>query len=365
MERKKVGTPYFNELELNNILKVNSNKKVFIPNQFFKDLIECNEFKPKISKIKTHEGTVNTYEKEANANHIAFAFCFVYMISYLYRYANYIYYKGEEECFIDDKLIYMLCGTSPTSRGKDGVSYITKKDGLLERLGYSVKEDDFPIDYVYYVDVFGNVDYSFPDFILYSKVKYDLPTGYNKYNKKINYPIRAMHYDKESESANTLDGYFYDVQYSTEIKINVFTYCMARKELGKLGFYLYAYLKSRCDYFYATTDRKGYVRTLQDLSEDTGIGKSVLSKLLTVLEEHNMIFNSHNHYVIGLPKGKKVPPNTYITFDFEDFYKYEKKSVETRKVVSYEYYDSKVGVYLGTIEEVNEVNIELKMPLNL
>ncbi len=365
MEMKKIVQPYFNELELKNILKVNSKKKVFIPNQFFRDLIECNEFKPKISKVKTNQGTVNTYEKKANANHIAFAFCFVYLISYLYRYANYIYYEDEKEYFIDDKLIYMLCDTSPTSRGKDGVSYITKKGGLLEHLGYIVKADDFPIDYYYYEDFPGVVDYSFPEFVMYSEVKYELPTGYNKFNKKINYPIRAMHYDKESESEKTLDGYFYDVQYSTEININVFAYCMARKELGKLGFYLYAYLKSRCDYFYATTNSKGYIRPLQDLSVDTGIGKSVLSQYLTVLEEHNMILNSHNHFVLDLPKGKKVPPNRYLTFDYEDFYKNEKKNVKTRKVVSYEFYDSNVGVYLDTTEVINEKNIELKLPLNL
>ncbi|GGI18482.1 hypothetical protein GCM10007380_43130 [Gottfriedia solisilvae] len=259
----------------------------------------------------------------------------------------------------------MICNTSPESKGKDGVKYLTKQNGVLEKLGYIRKVKEYPLEFFYldeHDDVVVDFYYQKPEsveFILKTENDTHLP------NLTVNYPVKAFHSCSESEQDNYYNGYFYFSHYTTEIPLDVFIYCMSRKEIGKIGFYLYCILKSKCDYFYAKTNRRGYIRALDALAGDTGIGKTTLSQMLKILEKHNMIFNSHNHYVIGLPKGKKVPPNTYITFDYKDFYKYEKKSVNTRKVVSYEFYDSNVGVYINSNEEISEENIDLKMPISL
>ncbi|MDI7740560.1 hypothetical protein QMK38_00970 [Lysinibacillus fusiformis] len=352
---------YFTIDDMQQIMEVNGKDamKIFIPNQFFYDLLQCEDFKPKISRTKTKDGDLNTHVKEANVNHIAFAFSYLFIISYMYRYANFTFYKNDKEYFIDDKIIYKMCGISPTSRGNDGVSYITKKGGVLERLGYIKKDKDFPIDYIYYEDLNGKKDFNDVDFVMYSEIKDDLPSSFKRKNKQINYPVRAFYYDNESEQEGYCDGYFYNIQNTTEISLSLFIYCMSKGDIGKLGFYLYCFLKSKCDYFESTSGNKKYTRALNDLVNDTGIGKTKLSELLKVLEEHNMISNSHKPFVMDLPEGKKVPPNDYVTNNYEDFFKSFKGEVEIRKVMDYETYNEKIGIYVNTNEDNNNIEIEL------
>ncbi|MDT3429190.1 hypothetical protein J2Z22_004790 [Paenibacillus forsythiae] len=114
---------YYNEAQLRMILDADreSRHRVYIPNSIFNDLVRCEEFK----------------SRKANATHIAFAFSYLYLASYMYRYAHFTYYEDYvRENFIDDAVMYMICNTSPDSRGKDGKSYITKKDGVLAKLKY-------------------------------------------------------------------------------------------------------------------------------------------------------------------------------------------------------------------------------------
>jgi hypothetical protein len=349
MKKKKKNGVYFNEKELKLILGVDDdfNRNIFMPNEIFSDLVDCKEFKPKISKVKCSDGQIRSYEKEANANHIAFAFSYVYLASYLYRYARFIYFDGKKQMFIDDKLMYMICNTSPNSRGKNGVNYITKKNGLLEKMGYIRKQKDYPVRY-YYTDILGNriehFDYKqIYDIEFTMKSEVELPSDYpcEPRARKINYPVKAFHYDEETERDNYYDGYFYEVFYTTKINIQTFIYCMSRKELGTIGFYLYCFLKSKCDYY-----KGDYISDINNFVKETGIGKSKLIETLKILEKHNMISNTHNTFVTNLPSYKKVPANTYSVFDYTEFNKHGKKEIMSRKVMSYEQYDKKVGVYL-------------------
>ncbi|HWO98440.1 MAG TPA: hypothetical protein VNM45_19330 [Bacillus sp. (in: firmicutes)] len=359
MAKKNKAEVYFSEKELKKILEVDDDfkKKIFITNEIFTDLVNCEEFKPKKSKVKNKNGEINSYEKGANANHIAFAFSYLYLASYMYRYARFTYSNDTGETFIDDQTMYRICGTSPTSRGKNGVNYITKKNGLLEKIGYIKKEKDYSINY-FYVNSLG---YKVQDF-KYEKIKsvafsmyseLELPTNYPKEPKarKINFPVKGFHYDTKSKDEEKFNGYFFYFDNTTEIDIRIFIYCMSRKELGTIGFYVYCFLKSKCDYFGSFYDSNSYTRSIDDLVKDTGIGKAKLIQVLRILEEHNTITNTHNPFVINLPNHKKLPANTYTVLDYNHFTKYGKIKVETRKVMSYEQYDAQVGIYLGNNTE--------------
>jgi hypothetical protein len=359
MAIKKKNGVYFNEKELREILGVYNDeiKKIYMPNDIFNDLINCNEFKSKISCVRNQENKVNRYEKNANANHIAFAFSYLYLASYMYKYARFTYYKNySEEIFIDDKIMYMILNSSPTSRGKDGISYITKKGGVLEKLGYIRKEGDYPLRVGYEIDPYTKeIDISSLDFVMFSDIKNELPSGDSKgaRARKVNYPIRAFYLDEESERINYNDGYFYLVNNSTMIDINVFIYCMARRDLGTVGFYLYCFLKSKCDYFGSITKSAQYTKSMVDLELETGIGKTKLDNTLKSLERHNMITNSHRPFVPDLPNDKKIPANSYSVNDYKDF---RIRDVKTRRVMSYQRYDKEIGVYINNCDDISDID---------
>ncbi|MGG3802519.1 hypothetical protein [Metabacillus fastidiosus] len=362
---KKEGT-YFNRNELYNILGIeeNSNINILLPNEIFDNLVKCTEFKPKVSKIKGRKNTVVTYEKNANANHLAFAFSYVYLTSYLYRYARFSFHINYYDTkIIDEKMLYKILNTSPSSRGKNGVSYITKRGGLLEKLGYIRKDNDYPVNFKYERDKYTNeiIDYT-PYFVMYSDLKEneEIASSIRREITNVNFPVKGFFSNEESEKNECFDGYFYEPMYCTKINTKIFVYCMSKKELGTLGFYLYCFLKSKTDYFGTS-----YIRSVDDLTSDTGIGKTKLVEMLKKLEEYNMITNSHNHFVPNLPQGKKLPANSYSTNEYQNFLKYGKQTAGKRRVMSYETYDKEIGEYLSTEinSDVGETQDEVKVDL--
>ncbi|MBW7461493.1 hypothetical protein ACFOLF_06260 [Paenibacillus sepulcri] len=87
---------YYDEKQLRMILGADGESKhrIYMPNGVFNDLVKCEDFK----------------SRKANATHIAFAFSYLYLASYMYRYARFTYYEDYfRENFIDDKVMYMIC----------------------------------------------------------------------------------------------------------------------------------------------------------------------------------------------------------------------------------------------------------------
>ncbi|KRE94909.1 hypothetical protein ASG89_31965 [Paenibacillus sp. Soil766] len=323
---------YYSEGELKKILDIDqdNNRVIFMPNKIFFDLVNCDYFK----------------DRKANATHIAFAFSYLYLASYMYRYAHFQYSeKYTDTKWIDDKIMYKICNTSPDSRGANGKSYITKKNGVLVSLRYLRKESDYPIRYYYPEDNLGNKDFTSPQFSMFSKlIENDaLPSDYQREAnaKKVNFPVRAFYKDEVSEMENYEDGYFYFPQYTTRIDINIFIWCMARSDLGVIGFYLYSFLKSKCDYFGGN-----YSSPIDSLVDATGIKSTKLCETLTTLEEYNMITNTHSTFITDLSPDKRVPANTYKVLPYDKFIR-QKQTVERRQVVRQVTYDALHRKYLG------------------
>jgi hypothetical protein len=348
MKKNEKGV-YFNESELRTMLDINTSfeEKIYLPNKIFEELTNCDLFKKNNRTIYQTGASIN--KGKANVNHIAFAFSYLYVISYMYRYAKFIYKdKFGSHVFIDDKILFKICNTSPFSTGKDGVNYVVKKGGVLEQLGYIRKEKDYPVTVRFNKDwdYTGESSHFELDFSMNSQIEYT--SDYNNFSRKsVNYPIRAFCNDDKDDDENDLNGYFFVVDNTVEIDINVFIFCMSRKEISTLGFYLYSYIKSKSNYYGGS-----YNRALSSLINDTGIQRTKLTELLKTLERYNMITNNHRPFVVDLPPSKKIPANSYKTLEYKDFMKSGNKKVGRSKVMSLLTYDHLHGEYLEPMVEV-------------
>ena len=153
----------------------------------------------------------------------------------MYRYCQYYYYTDyEEQGFIDEKMIKkVLC----TGEKSTAYTYITKKDGLLEKLGYIRKTRDIPTEAILVENSKGK--WELDDFVMQSEYPdvYEIPK-----NRQSNFPVKGVFREQYAEEDNYYNGTFYDISDTHQIDIDIFIYCMADKELGIAGFYLYCFL---------------------------------------------------------------------------------------------------------------------------
>jgi hypothetical protein len=284
----------YNLKKLTNLLSPANSYSINLPNELFEHVKE------------------NIDRSKRNASeHIAFAYTFVYLISYLYRNVRF----GDFD-FSEPELKKIL-GFSGNNKN---LNYITKRNGILNKLGYIKKETDIPLRY--FPDENG-----YPVFEMYSEHEIFDEIGYNPRNSKINYPIKAFH----------------------RIPIHTFIYCLSNKEIGVVGLYIYSYLKHKNDIF-----KKGFSCPLEKLKVETGIKKTTLNNYLKTLEEHNMIDNDHQPYVLDLKAGEQVHACTYKTKPYGYFIKNgEKREVKVRQIITKKTYDENME---AQEKEQNEIN---------
>lgn len=212
---------------------------------------------------------------DKGSSHVAFAYSFYYLISWLYRYAKY----GELD--IDVKMIKEVLGYNADNKK---VNYLIKKNGLLDEIGYTYTDNDYPIAW----------DFNDGD-ILFTMLS-DMDDEVKKImikqkgrNFKIKVPVKAIWRNKESEEENIWDGTFYDISYTHEMLFDVFVKCMENEDLGVTGFYLYGYLKYRCQWF----DGK-FNRSIENIANDLGMSRNTADKYLTNLTKYGLINYQEN-----------------------------------------------------------------------
>lgn len=259
---------------------IETETKHFMPNEVFEDL-------------------QNNIEKSP---HVAFAYSYYYLTSWLYRNAKY----GHID--IDVGTIKEILGYSKTNKT---MNYIIKKNGVLDEMGYTTTTTDYPVSWE--VD-----DYNSPIFKLKSELEDD------EINKTIRmrssrftvkYPIKHMHIDDYDYNTKAHTGIFYEVSNTHRIDFEVFSECMTNKDLGTTGFYLYSYLKNKNQMF-----PDGYDVSLEALSKETGISNGSLATYLDGLKKYNLVSVKHNmeYFAYGmLEEDRKA--NTYRTNDYVSF----------------------------------------------
>lgn len=282
------------------------------------------------TKLKVEHGQENLYmsnrnftvlhkllsEKKIKANHIPFTFSYLYFQTYMFRYAKY------DHCVPTTGEIKELLGYSATQQALD---YIIKKDGLLDKEEVTDTLFDFPVLQEWDKDLNQPTFSMLSEFNQYSNAygsQWRKERGV-KTNQSCKYPVYAFYGEgDEYLDETTLDegGSFFDMTNTTNLDINVFMYCMSNEELETTGFYLYSYLKWKCDCSDGEVFGIGYER----LARDTGLSERTVKKYIKALREFNLIDCQSGQYVV-FAKGEEVDksvlePNCYSVNPYRFFY---------------------------------------------
>ena len=269
--------------EIKALLKITGKESdIFLPNEIFSDL----------------QGYIT------NSTHVAFAYSYCYLTQFLYRNCKYF----NTEVLIDGNIIKQILGYSESNRT---MNYITKKDGLLDEIGYLESTKDFPLGW--------DLESGVLSFVMSSEIDKDMlpPIPKMFFLKR---PIKAFERVIQRENANgnigeeEILGTFYDVTETHSVDFKIFMYCMANKDLGVVGFYLYSWLKHRNDIF------SGYDVSYEKLSQETGIAKRTMIKYLNTLKSYNLISFKFNqeYFVVGLSDNDRKA-TTYYTNEYRFF----------------------------------------------
>lgn len=320
---------YYNEKLYRDILKPQEKElPILISNEIFHDLprgLDANK-----------QGT--------SSKHIAFAFSYVYLITYLYRYTKYGLIDKKMK-FTEQELKKLLT-VSPTSKGKEGVNYIVKKGGVLEQLGYIKKGEEAPVGWEYYYndddDLNNEVYFHFDSFLnmeILSKEQWiriekcNLPLKLLEERIEIEYELdeEGNEIKERILEEHILGEYFVRAKHTTAIEIDTFIYCITKEGLGVQAFYLYSFIKYKNGYFGGN-----WQRPLTGIAEETGLKLHTIKKTLKAMEEHNMIWSSHEVFVTGLyDTGEQKNASEYKVLDYIHFYTgNRKKTIKTREVIT-------------------------------
>lgn len=223
-------------------------KHVYLPNETFADL-------------KLH---IN------NSSQIAFAYAYLYYITYLYRYCEYIDGNGEK---VTQERIKEYLGYSPKNKKVD---YIIKKGGVLDTIQYTLTTTDYPIQFLYDSN----------DLLIFETINdyKDHIKNINDRNFRVKYPLRAFHRSPRAIKEQTLTGTFYEVENTHRIDFEAFQAILENPDLGATAFYLYGFLKHKNDIF-----REGYQRSFERIGEELLMSDKTVRKYVDKLEAYGLL----------------------------------------------------------------------------
>lgn len=290
--------------EICKVLEISGKESdVFLPNEIFSDLQACI----------------------IDSSHIAYAYSYMYLTHFSYRNCKYLALPN----YLDGNVMKEILGYSKSNRT---MTYITKKGGLLDEIRYTETTKNFPITWKFEEAIDEKLTFCLiEDFkkLLENRVLL-IP---NMFTSK--YPIlafdRVLKFEVEGEmEEKKIAGTFFDATSTHSVPYEVFLFCMSKKELGVIAFYLYSWLKHRNNLF-----EGGYDVSLSRLSEETKINRRSLIKYMNLLKGFRMIDFRHNQefFVLGaFEEDRKA--TTYMTNDvsffLEKYKPYKKMGVQLR-----------------------------------
>lgn len=231
-----------------NVLKNPSNKYEFVqiqmPNEIFEDLNQ-QDFK--------------------SWKHKAFAYSYYYLCTFIYRNAL---YGISLDHFTQDKISRSIISNPNLT------SYITKKNGLLEKMNYIKTTKNYPISF--YKDSNNIFEFSYANDID-ENTKRLLPKKGNNFS--IKEPVKSLNRFDEYYS-----GTFYDMQNTHLVTIQRFIDIITHSNLGYVGLLIYSYLSMMNDKF-----PMGYQISNKKLAEFIGCNERTLTRYTKELELRGFI----------------------------------------------------------------------------
>lgn len=257
---------------LNKLRYQEGEDKIYVPNEILVDLVNCEEIK--------------------SGSHVAFAYSYYWLISWLYRYAKY----GCTEVtvpIIKESLQY--------NKSDARVDYLIKKNGVLDQLGYTRTDTDYPVLW----DYKGNE----LTFDMMSEADYMEGVSFNKgRNYKIKVPVRGLHRTMESLEDCYEDGTFFEIDNTHLIEYEIFEQCMMNKGLGSKGFFLYGYLKCHCQWHNGK-----YNHSMDNIAAETRMSRKTVMKYLGELQKSGLIVSEKNDCLYNQGELKQVANTYYIS----------------------------------------------------
>lgn len=318
--------PIYDRDKLHQLLHVDEREKIFLPNSIFDEL----------------KGALLNHPKNKSSKHIPFAYAYVYLTSYLWRYAKFGLLDGTYD-YTEDELKRLLT----VSGNNKELNYITKRNGVLQELRYIRKVSDWPIVWSYGNSVHNWDNDGSLELTMLSTLKDTwVPAMGDKStrNRKVNFPVRGHFELPEDEEENYESGYLIyvgeinneKIKGSHVVDIETFLHCMSIDDLGLEAFYIYHFISWKSQMF-------EYWNCPQaELPCEMGIKIDTIKDKLKVLEQYNMITNSHEMFITALPSDKKMKANEYSVNDSVRF-KESKKEISKREVLHYDLAVSRYG----------------------
>lgn len=239
------------------------NTGIFIPNEIFSDL----------------------QNNLLDSRQLSFAYSYYTYTHYLFRHCKHVDESGE---FVTQSKIKERLGYSPINKA---VNSLIKKDGLLDRLGYTFTSTNYPLSW--YLDKDNDVR-----FVCIKDIE-NLPATLNEIKRfRIKVPVKGFH----RNSTNELDGTFYNTEDTHLIEIEKMDEII--KKIGVVGFYLFGYLSCKTAIY-----KDGYQISLDKLSEETKVSLRPLKKTLKKLKDESFILTINEKYESG--RNVDFLPNIY------------------------------------------------------
>ncbi|MNB87034.1 hypothetical protein D3C81_906920 [compost metagenome] len=257
--------------------------KIYMPNEIFSEFLECEE----LSKGKKV------------GDKLSVAYSYTYLCHWLYWTCR--WYRDNKITQDDLKQILGY------SRENKTLLPIIKENGVIDRLGYTMKTTDYPVEFT--------SENGYLEFITIGDLKKNgiIDKSHNDRNYCIKYPIKAFHRTEESQEDRVLDGTFYEYGNTHHVPFEVFMYCMTNDDLGTVGFYLYSFLTHKCNLY------NGKAQYSRDRFErESGVKETSLNTYLKALEKHNMVDVEGKDFVFDLPDHLREA-NIYSVNHYNEF----------------------------------------------
>lgn len=268
-------------INLESIKQLYGNAYIQVPNDIFK-------------KISHSIGNENT-----DVRQISFAYSYVLVVSFLYKYTKYI--DVDSNTYVQNSDIKELLGYSKKTKTID---YIIKKNGLLDLIGLTETTKIIPLSSYYEDSEISNI--KIKKFLFNNSIeKNDYYNDYKNIVKNRNYEIKKpLFFFNNNGDIGTL----YDYSNTHKITIDELLYFLNSPKLDVTDLTIYSFIKSKCN----NLNKNSYCISLSETKKDLLISNDTFYRKIKILKDLSLINVNRNRSYYKIENNDDYhEPNTY------------------------------------------------------